>query len=259
MKIQVLISCMHQKDHSIITKTNIQTDVLIVNQCDSNNIEEFSFLNKKGNICKALFISTTERGLSNSRNLAIENSSGDICLICDDDEILEDDYEDKIIEAFNSYNDDIIAFKFGNPNRKYSNKTYQIGFFLTGKVGSVQIAFRHENIITKGIRFNPKMGSGTGNGAGEENKFLVDCIKCGLKIRYIPVLIGSLTIGNKSNWFSGYNEKYWINRGWQSRMIYGSIWGYIYLWYGLRHAVKDKNNSLWSIIKWLHHGFVLKR
>ena len=90
MRLEVLISCMHQKDASIIQRTNIQSDVLIVNQCNENREERFDFKNKKGELCIARMIYTAERGLSRSRNMALRNAKGDICLICDDDEILED-------------------------------------------------------------------------------------------------------------------------------------------------------------------------
>lgn len=259
MTLQVLLSCMNQKDDSIISRTNIQTDVLVINQTDNNNRKLYNFQNANGKKCTATVIYTTERGLSKSRNLAIDNANGDICLICDDDEILEHDYESSILEAFRNYDDDIIAFKFGNPARQYSNKTFKVGFFKTGKIGSVQLAFRLDSILHNNIRFNIKMGSGTGNGAGEENRFLIDCIRKGLKIRYVPVLIGHLIPDSKSSWFTGFNNKYWINRGWQSKMIYGKFWGYIYLWYGLKHASKDKENSTLSILRWLHQGFISHR
>ena len=45
-------------------------------------------------------IYTTERGLSKSRNLAIANAKTDICLICDDDEIFVDNYEEIILNAY---------------------------------------------------------------------------------------------------------------------------------------------------------------
>ena len=48
MTLQVLISCMHQTDHSIVAKSNIQSDVIVVNQCDRNLVEEYSFKNKIG-------------------------------------------------------------------------------------------------------------------------------------------------------------------------------------------------------------------
>lgn len=47
MRLEVLISCMHQKDASIIQRTNIQSDVLIVNQCNENREERFDFKIKR--------------------------------------------------------------------------------------------------------------------------------------------------------------------------------------------------------------------
>ena len=39
---------MYQVDTGIIQRTNIQTDVIVVNQCDKDDINEFIFINKKG-------------------------------------------------------------------------------------------------------------------------------------------------------------------------------------------------------------------
>lgn len=95
MIINTLISCMHETDHSIVKRSNVQSDVVVVNQCDRNSIEEFDFTNNTGEKCHCKYINTTERGLSCSRNMAIQNGWGDICLICDDDEHLSDDYPEK--------------------------------------------------------------------------------------------------------------------------------------------------------------------
>ena len=37
---------MHQHDKSILTKSNVQSDVVVVNQCDTDSVEEFDFVNK---------------------------------------------------------------------------------------------------------------------------------------------------------------------------------------------------------------------
>lgn len=36
------------QDKSIIEKSNLQTDVVVVNQCDDNKIERGTFVDKKG-------------------------------------------------------------------------------------------------------------------------------------------------------------------------------------------------------------------
>ena len=41
MKVTVLVSTMHQKDYSIVERMNIQSDAIIINQCEKNNIVEF--------------------------------------------------------------------------------------------------------------------------------------------------------------------------------------------------------------------------
>ena len=154
MKVEVLISAMHQKDLSIVEKTGINTDALLINQCDEDKIFEERRLS--GTIrC----ISTTERGLSRSRNKAIDNANGDYCLICDDDERLEKDYSQKIIAAFDKYKDaDIIAFKVKIGNKKYPERGGRIGYIKSLRVSSVQIALRLSSIRRAGIKFDINFG-----------------------------------------------------------------------------------------------------
>lgn len=261
MKLEVLISCMHQTDLSIIERSNIQTDVLVVNQCDEDKYEEFFFKNKHGKECFARIINTTERGLSRSRNMAIKNAIGDICLICDDDEVLENNYEQVILNAFaSSKNTDIIAFKLNYFKKKFGDTPCRIGRFLSGRISSVQIAFWRTRILSTGILFDEKMGSGSGNGAGEENKFLFQLISHGMNMMYQPLLIATIK-DNESLWFDGYTNKYFIDKGWAIHRIYGSFWGYIYIWYHLiKHYNLYKNSlSLNSMLVYLHKGFFTKK
>ena len=67
MKIEVLMSAMHQTDFTLAYKSNVQSDLLIVNQCDKNDYSELTV-----GIHKWRMISTTERGLSKSRNMALK-------------------------------------------------------------------------------------------------------------------------------------------------------------------------------------------
>lgn len=258
MKVEVLISCMYQKDFSIIQRSNVQSDALIINQCDIEKIEDSIFHNAKGQICHARMISTKERGLSKSRNMAIRYATGDICLLCDDDEILETDYKTKIISSFEKYpKESILVFKINHPKRRFSSTTYKIGYVKALRICSLQIAFKRAHIQ---IQFCEKMGSGTGNGGGEENKFLVDCLRKRLKIRYVPLLIASVS-QTDSIWFHGYNATYWINRGWVAKMIYGKIMGYLYIVYVLsvRSHKIDSTNSWFKKAYWIHKGFFEER
>lgn len=261
MKVEVLISCMHQTDASIITRTNVQSDVLVVNQCDKDEVEEHSFLNKKGEECHARIIHTTERGLSRSRNMAIRNATGDVCLVCDDDEYLYDDYYKGIAEAFEQNPDyDVIAFRVDYPRKTYPLQSRKIGYIDALKVSSVQIAFRRESVVRKYICFDEKMGSGTGNGGGEEIRFLFDCLKNKLKVYFIPYVIGSVSQAD-SQWFKGFTDTYFLNRGWSNKKILGIPLAILYDSYFAvtKYRMYSKENSFFNAFFCMLRGTFQKR
>lgn len=261
MTFNLLISCMYQKDTSIVQRTNVQSDVIIVNQCDKDSIEEFDFINKKGLSCHGKFICTTERGLSKSRNMAIRNSWGDVCLICDDDEYLEDDCEEIIVKAYNETpNADIISFAFDREDKCFSSIPAKHNFRSLLKTSSVEISFRREAILEKRIWFDEKMGSGSGNGAGEENMFLMVCRRGGLKMFYNPAIIGKL-LSAESQWFRGYIPKYFEDFSWSNRRILGPILSVLYLGYWLvsHRDLFVKDVSFIMAIKSCIKGWTSKR
>lgn len=246
MTLEVLISCMHQANMSIIERTNVQSNVLVINQCTVDKRESFEFLNTKNRVCKANIFHTTERGLSRSRNMALYNAQSDICLICDDDEVLENDYVETIIQSFEQHPAmDVLTFMVHSPRKfSYPDKEKDVGYIGAMKTASWQIAFRRDSIVKNRIVFDEKMGSGTGNGGGEENKFLFDCLKRGLKIRYIPRLIASVK-QTESQWFNGFTNEYFYNKGWTNRRLLGLplAWCYIVFFSVMRHKKYGKDNT----------------
>ena len=86
---------MYEKDKEIIKRSNIQSNCVIINQCNEDKKEELKIENNK----TCLWINSKERGLSRSRNMAIQNSDTDVCLIADNDEIFDDDVEEKNIKS----------------------------------------------------------------------------------------------------------------------------------------------------------------
>lgn len=217
------MSCMHQKDISLVGKSHISSDALLVNQTDSDDFFEI-----KTNDQHIRMISTVERGLSRSRNMAISNSNADICLLSDDDEIFAENYEHIITEAFQKLPyADIIAFDLGNKVTRIKPDICRIGYLNSLRLCSCQLAFRREKIVENRLSFDIYMGSGSGNGCGEENKFLLDCLKAGLKIYYVPVQIAQLET-QSSEWFFGFDEKFFYQRGSATRYMLGLIPSLIY-------------------------------
>lgn len=239
-RVEVLMSCMNQDDKSIATHTNINSDVLIINQCDKSYV---SIIEKPFGTIR--MISTTQKGVSNSRNLAVKNSHGTYCLFCDDDEVLADTYPTIIESAFKENPKcDVLCFKVIFGNKKYWLNEKNIGYLRALKIGSWQIAFKSQTIKDNYIIFDNQIGSGSGNGGGEENKFLYDCLRKGLKIRYIPTLIATVAQQEISHWFHGYDEQFFFKRGISTTCIMGHFPAFLYSIYYTIAKYKKYKNSL---------------
>lgn len=207
---------MGQNDLSLISESKITSDTVMINQCDENKI-----LSEKVGSAQVRMICTTERGLTKSRNMAIRESDADICLLCDDDEIFESGYEQGIINAYENIPDaDVIAVRMKNVPCAFGDEAKRLSGKDLFKIASWQISFKRKSIISAGVFFDELLGAGTSNGAEEELKFLTDCQKAGLKIYYAPVTVASVK-QEKSTWFSGFDEKFFENRGATTRYILG--------------------------------------
>ncbi|EOS8271167.1 glycosyltransferase family A protein [Bacillus cereus] len=213
MTVKVLISTMREDNpKELIKKMNISTDAVLVNQCGFVEKSLFTIDDNQIN-----YICSDEIGLSRSRNMALQNASfNDIGIIADDDLRYVDNYANLIETAFNDNPEyDIIAFQVEGINKhfkNYSDKSKKMNYITSLKVSSVEIAFRVNKIKQSGIEFNELFGSGANYRMGEENIFLYECLRKGLKIKYLPIKIADLYIGD-SSWFSGFNQKYFFDRG----------------------------------------------
>ena len=186
-KVEVLMSIMSQKAEEIVKRTNIKSPAVVVNQCDRNDRKNIII-----NEYNVNYIDTTDRGLSKSRNLAIQEAKGDYCLLCDDDEVLDDDHVEKIEASFRKYTDaDIICFIITRDKKKYPQHNLRINYLNSLRISSVQMVIKRTSIINNNIKFDENFGAGSPNGAGEENIFMFDCLKKNLKIYYVPVVIGN--------------------------------------------------------------------
>lgn len=216
MKLEILMSCMHQSDDSLVRASRITSDVVVINQCDREDYAEYATENGT-----ARMFSTTQRGLTKSRNMAIAKSDAEVCLLCDDDEVFQPDYREKILNAYESLPQaDVVIFKMVNRPPSFPDKVMRLRFPKTMKVSSWQISFRKASLAAKGVAFDELLGAGTGNGAEEELKFLWDCQKAGLQIYYVPALIASVA-QTESTWFGGFTEQFFENRGATTRYIMG--------------------------------------
>lgn len=208
--IQVLLSTMNLKnDHnveSLTRKMKITSKYLIVNQT----------LDKDVNITNNNVVTKFEKGLSKSRNVAIENAKEDIILFADDDVVYANDYEATIIDAYNKYpKADIICFYVESLNKKRKTKrikTGKIGYINAMKVVSFEMSCRRKSIITNNLRFDENFGIGAKNNRGEEQIFLYEALKKGLNVIFVNKKIGEVR-QEESNWFEKYDKQFFEIQG----------------------------------------------
>lgn len=236
MKLQVLVSTMHRTDHSLLDKMNIQSDAVVINQCDREETEEFTY---NGHNIK--WISVKDRGVGKSRNLAIENSDADILLFADDDVVYDDGMERAVVRAFEEHKDsDILLFNLEslNPERpefmaEQEIKVSRLNFL---RYGAQKIAVRADIMNKNKLRFSLLFGGGAKYQCGEDNLFLIQSIKAGLNLLAVPVKIGCV-MHEVSTWFKGYDEKYFFDRG----VLFGAMFGLSAPIYLLLLDIKNNN------------------
>ena len=214
MKFELLVSTMHKSVDDVkkmLVKMNVHCDCLVINQCDEENYYEEIINNK---FILRVF-STKERGLSNSRNMALNNARADIVGIADDDLYYYDNFDKTILDYYdNNPKADLVMFNIDNYKKKYSNNDKRLSFFKCFGFSSVQVTIKIKSIINKGISFNTYFGTGSGIiNSGEENIFLKECIKKKCKMFYCSKKILK-NEESASSWFNGYSDtKYLKDRG----------------------------------------------
>lgn len=218
MTLQVLLSAMNLADYQFINRLNIKSDAIVINQCDNDFVKKI-LPEDDAQKRMVTFISSSDRGLSKSRNLAINEASADVCIFCDNDVIYEDNAKQTIIDAFSRNPEaDVIVFFIKRPERSKPvfKREKDLGYNGAMRIFSPEIAFRTASIKKANLYMNEQFGAGARYGMGEENIFLFEAIGKGLTVKYVPIQIAHIMDENdkeKSTWFKGYDDEFFINRG----------------------------------------------
>lgn len=193
IKLEILISTMNRTDLSFLTHLFLgrklsEFHILIINQTTAENLLHSTESNIR-------VINSFERGLSKSRNLAIENSMGEIAMIADDDINYLPGFDEIVLKAFKRNRDaTALTFKMNCPNN-LKQKRYLISeqkiSSLRGKPkpSSVELAVRPEILLRNKIKFNEFFGLGAEFPMGEESLFIQDIISMKLAVYFIPETI----------------------------------------------------------------------
>jgi len=252
--LNVLLSAMHLEDENYIDTLSICSDTVVINQCDKESERTVEHTCTDGSRHKVRYVETTERGLSNSRNMAISNAFSDVCILCDNDVEYLPGYEEKILAAFDEHKDaDVIVFFIKRPERQapVMDEVKKMNYFSVLKIFSPEIAFRKSSV--KDIAFDPLFGAGAKYPMGEENIFLYDCLRKGKKIMYVPIQIATLR-EEESTWFKGYDKDFFIARG--ANYAAMSVWfSHVLIWqfalrkkslYGMNLTMKEALQTMYK-------------
>lgn len=211
MTVQILIATMNRDDYSFLDKMNLWGNVIVVNQCDTERTDFY-----EGKNFQATIYSTKERGLSNSRNMALKYACADIVLTADDDITYKNNAKEMILKEFSEHlNADIISYNIKPQNlkgrtvkahkkwRKAPNNKYY---------SSVSLAYRLESLKRQGLAFDTRFGAGAIYESGEESLLLRQARKAHLRIFESPFCLAIVDFKN-STWFKGYDEKFFFDKG----------------------------------------------
>ncbi len=209
-ELEVAVSTMNlysnEEIEELMDRLKIKSEYLVINQIENQNTK----------ITNPKVINRCEKGLSRSRNVAINNLSSEIVCLADDDIVYEEDYKQTILEAHNKYRKaDIICFyvESKNPNRKTKRMhTGKVGYIRSMRIFSPEITFKKDAIIKNGLKFDENFGAGAFVNRGEEQLFIYSALKKKMKVLFINKKIGEV-YQEESTWFNGFDEEFFKKQG----------------------------------------------
>lgn len=221
MKIQLLVSAVDKDAAALIRQMNIQTDAVVVNQCDRYGYEEIEDHGHKVQV-----FSMPERGVGLSRNTALLHASGDVCVFSDEDIVLSEDYGAQIQGAYEELPDAdmiLVNVQVAPARRTYWNEDiHRINRRNYGRYPAYSITAKRDALLRANVHYSLLFGGGAKYSNGEDSLFLRDCLKAGLKIYSHTICIGEEK-ERESTWFSGYHEKFFRDRGVLYHYLYGKL------------------------------------
>ena len=247
MKIDVLISTIKKKSISELEleKKNIKQALIINQMMDKCSTE------KKGNY---IMHSYDDKGLAKSRNRLLDGMTGDIAVITDDDITFTKDAWKVIEKAYKENDADLIIFNLQKGKDLIgSKKSFRYNQISAMSVCSCQVTFRVDSIRKNNIRFDENFGIHAPFGSGEENIFLSDCLKKGLKMIHVPITINSHpeeeTTGER------WDEKNIKSKGALMYRLHKHSYFLFLMYFAItKHKKYKKNYSFFKFIKIFNQG-----
>ena len=224
-----------QEEKNFLDRMNIQTDIIIGNQCDHNGNELLMY-----NSNNVTVLSRNERGVGRNRNTALFYSNADIILFADNDVHYHAGYGEKIQNFYLVHPDaDVVIFNFKEKRGDeplHDVNTYNKKAHLKDitKFGTWAVTARRESILKQRISFSLLFGGGAKYSCGEDSLFLSDCCKMGLNIYLSAETLGEV-IHKESTWYKGITEKYIFGKGALFKAMCPKMYKLSIFWHTIKH------------------------
>ena len=232
---EVLIASLNGS-RDIYANSNLSCRCIIANQTDEVSVYRDE---------KLTVVNTDTRGVGKNRNISLIYSDAEYILFGDDDVSYVDGLEEIVVGAFNANpKADVLIFNIETKGsdlikRRINTKGKRVRTYNYMNYGAVRIACRRASIKKANIWFTELFGGGARFSAGEDTNFLADCLKRKLKIYTVPVKIGEVD-QSTSTWFTGYNDKYFTDKGALFKHIYPRTYRLFCLYYSFKMRSKER-------------------
>jgi len=243
--VEILIATMHRNSLDFLIPMFpfahfSDFNILIINQTSENHILVSGFPNVR-------VINSFEKGLSRSRNLAIQNASKEIGLISDDDVVYYKGFDDEVANAFNQLTEaSVVTFNHQRIGLEKPQNDSLNPYIHNSKtiwdVCSIEIALKPGDSNKNKLYFNEDFGLGSHFETAEELLFLRKALQLNANPHYFPSVIVShplLTSGDDQG-----SDKLVFARAalsYELRKVLTYIWLPKYLLFLYRYKFIQKN------------------
>lgn len=217
--IEMMVSAVDQNIETLASEMNLETDAVIINQCQEDRYTEHLYQN---HLIRCAY--SRQKGVGRSRNLALLYAEAQFLLFADEDIRYREGYAQAISQEFEQHPEaDMILFNVRQSEGRetYHNNDFgRVRWYSCGRYPAYSICVRKKKLQEAGVMFSLLFGGGAEYSNGEDSLFLQECLRKKLRIYHSPIEIG-YEIARKSTWFDGYTEKFFIDRGVLYHFLYG--------------------------------------
>lgn len=201
------------------------------------------------------------KGLSVSRNIAINASDASICLIADDDTVFLPGAFDVVLATFATADSpDVALFRIQGKKKIYPSESLRIrhrlprGYWVT----SSEIAFLTQSVKGR-LSFRTRFGLGAPRfTAAEEAFFIADAMRLGLKINMIPAEICRQPVPSSGERPYAPDGGFAASQGAYIRYVHGIVPGLPRLALFAWRTHMSRKAPLFHTLKHAFQGFVCK-